>query len=139
MAAPAETPPARIEAAFLEVLEGLRNHSIDDALASLSCHSAVRFGDPLEPAEQRIDRALADCREAPFAEPTRHLVAVGGLVDNDGEEAEVEHSAEHLAAPALTCHVPHGSSGCLATQGRGRYGFATSRASSTNACAARER
>ncbi|HEY8812540.1 MAG TPA: DNA mismatch repair endonuclease MutL [Candidatus Dormibacteraeota bacterium] len=75
MAAPAETPPARIEAAFLEVLEGLRNHSIDDALASLSCHSAVRFGDPLEPAEQRrlIEELESTTPDAtcPHGRPTR--------------------------------------------------------------------
>ena len=93
----------------------------------------------LEPAEQRIDRPLADGGETPLAQPPRHLVAVGGLVDDDGEEAEIEDSAKHLAAPALTCHAPHGSGLCLAAQGRRRYGFATSRASSTNASAAGER
>src|SRR5207247_5000525 len=44
----------------------------------------------LEPAEQRIDRALSDGGETPLAQPPRHLVAVGGLVDDDREQAEVE-------------------------------------------------
>jgi DNA mismatch repair protein MutL len=75
MAAPAETPPERIEAAFLEVLEGLRNHSLDEALASLACHSAVRFGDPLEPSEQRrlIEELESTTPDAtcPHGRPTR--------------------------------------------------------------------
>ena len=75
MAAPAETPPARIEAAFLEVLAGLRNRSLDEALASLACHSAVRFGDPLEPAEQRrlIEELESTTPDAtcPHGRPTR--------------------------------------------------------------------
>jgi DNA mismatch repair protein MutL len=75
LAAPAETPPARIETAFLEVLEGLRNHSLDEALASLACHSAVRFGDPLEPAEQRrlIEELESTTPDAtcPHGRPTR--------------------------------------------------------------------
>ena len=72
----------------------------------------------LEPAEQRVDRALTDGREAPLAQPPRHLVSVRGLVDDHGKEAEVEDPAKHLAAPALTCHAPHGSGLCLAAQGR---------------------
>ena len=75
MAAPAETPPERIETAFLEVLEGLRNHSLDEALASLACHSAVRFGDPLEPSEQRrlIEELESTTPDAtcPHGRPTR--------------------------------------------------------------------
>jgi DNA mismatch repair protein MutL len=75
LAAPAETPPARIEAAFLEVLAGLRNRSLDDALASLACHSAVRFGDPLEPSEQRrlIEELESTTPDAtcPHGRPTR--------------------------------------------------------------------
>jgi DNA mismatch repair protein MutL len=74
-AAPAETPPERIETAFLEVLEGLRNHSLDEALASLACHSAVRFGDPLEPSEQRrlIEELESTTPDAtcPHGRPTR--------------------------------------------------------------------
>ena len=75
LAAPVETPPARIETAFLEVFEGLRNHSLDEALASLACHSAVRFGDPLEPAEQRrlIEELESTTPDAtcPHGRPTR--------------------------------------------------------------------
>ena len=74
-AAPVETPPARIEAALLEVLAGLRSQSVDEALASLACHSAVRFGDPLEPAEQRrlIEELEATTPDAtcPHGRPTR--------------------------------------------------------------------
>jgi DNA mismatch repair protein MutL len=75
LAAPAETPPARIEGALLEVLSGLRNRSIDEALASLACHSAVRFGDPLEPSEQRrlIEELESTTPDAtcPHGRPTR--------------------------------------------------------------------
>ena len=75
LAAPAETPTARIEAAFLEVLAGLRNRSIDEALASLACHSAVRFGDPLDPSEQRrlIEELESTTPDAtcPHGRPTR--------------------------------------------------------------------
>jgi DNA mismatch repair protein MutL len=75
MAAPAEMPPARIEVGFLEVLAGLRNRSLDEALASLACHSAVRFGDPLEPAEQRrlikeLESTTPDAT-CPHGRPTR--------------------------------------------------------------------
>jgi DNA mismatch repair protein MutL len=75
MAAPAEMPPARIEAAFREVLAGLHNRSLDEALASLACHSAVRFGDPLAPAEQRrlIEELESTTPDAtcPHGRPTR--------------------------------------------------------------------
>jgi DNA mismatch repair protein MutL len=75
LSAPAETPPARIEAALLEVLAGLRNRSLDEALASLACHSAVRFGDPLEPSEQRrlIEELESTTPDAtcPHGRPTR--------------------------------------------------------------------
>ena len=53
LAGPVETPPESLEPAFREVLAGLRARSADDALASLACHSAVRFGDALDLAEQR--------------------------------------------------------------------------------------
>jgi hypothetical protein len=39
----------------------------------------------LEPAEEGIDRTLTDGGEAAFPQPPRHLVAVGGFVDHDGE------------------------------------------------------
>src|SRR5436309_1907344 len=63
----------------------------------------------LEAAEQGVDRALSDRREPPLAQAAGHLVAVRGLVDDDREEAEVKDSAEHLAAPAFSCHATHGS------------------------------
>jgi DNA mismatch repair protein MutL len=75
MAAPAEMPPGRIEAGFREVLAGLHNRSLDEALASLACHSAVRFGDPLEPGEQRrlIEELESTTPDAtcPHGRPTR--------------------------------------------------------------------
>ena len=75
LAAPIETPQARIEGALLEVLAGLRRHSLEDALASLACHSAVRFGDPLEPSEQRrlIEELASTTPDAtcPHGRPTR--------------------------------------------------------------------
>jgi len=78
LAAPAETPPARIEAALLEVLAGLRNRSLDEALASLACHSAVRFGDPLDPSEQRrlLEELGSTTPDAtcPHGRPTRLLL-----------------------------------------------------------------
>ena len=78
LAAPVETPPGRIEAAFREVLAGLRELSVDAALASLACHSAVRFGDPLEPPEQRqlIEELEATTPDAtcPHGRPTRLLL-----------------------------------------------------------------
>jgi DNA mismatch repair protein MutL len=78
LAGPVETPPGRLEAALAEVLEGLRGNSIDDALASLACHSAVRFGDHLEPEEQRrlIDELQSTTPDAtcPHGRPTRLLL-----------------------------------------------------------------
>src|SRR5262249_28073287 len=71
----------------------------------------------LEPAEQGVDRPLSDRREAALAQAPGHLVAVRGLVQDDRQEAEVEDSAEHLAAPTLPCHALHGSGLCLALQG----------------------
>jgi DNA mismatch repair protein MutL len=75
LAGPVETPPERLESALLEVLAGLHSNSIDDALASLACHSAVRFGDRLEPAEQRrlIDELSTTTPDAtcPHGRPTR--------------------------------------------------------------------
>ena len=78
LAGPAETPPGRLEAALTEVLAGLRADSVDDALASLACHSAVRFGDRLEPAEQRrlIEELESTTPDAtcPHGRPTRLLL-----------------------------------------------------------------
>ncbi|HVD01595.1 MAG TPA: DNA mismatch repair endonuclease MutL [Candidatus Dormibacteraeota bacterium] len=78
LAGPVETPPDRVEAALGEVLAGLRANSLEDALASLACHSAVRFGDRLEPAEQRrlIDELQSTTPDAtcPHGRPTRLLL-----------------------------------------------------------------
>ena len=78
MAAPAETPASRIEVALREVLSGLRDRSVDTALASLACHSAVRFGDPLDLSEQRrlIEELEATTPDAtcPHGRPTRLLL-----------------------------------------------------------------
>ncbi len=78
LAAPAETPPGRVEAALIEVLAGLRQRSLDDALASLACHSAVRFGDSLDAAEQRrlIEEleVTAPSETCPHGRPTRLLI-----------------------------------------------------------------
>ena len=75
LASPVETPPDRLEPAFREVLAGLRELSVEVALASLACHSAVRFGDPLEPSEQRrlIEELEATTPDAtcPHGRPTR--------------------------------------------------------------------
>ena len=75
LAGPVETPPGRLEPAFREVLAGLRELSVEVALASLACHSAVRFGDPLEPSEQRrlIEELEATTPDAtcPHGRPTR--------------------------------------------------------------------
>jgi DNA mismatch repair protein MutL len=78
LAAPVETPPGRLEAAILEVLAGLRERSLDDALASLACHSAVRFGDQLDSAEQRrlIEELESTTPDAtcPHGRPTRLVI-----------------------------------------------------------------
>jgi DNA mismatch repair protein MutL len=78
LAAPVETPPGRLEAAILEVLAGLRERSLDDALASLACHSAVRFGDQLDSAEQRrlieeLESTMPDAT-CPHGRPTRLVI-----------------------------------------------------------------
>ncbi len=78
LAAPLETPVSRVEGALLEVLDGLRGRSLDAALATLSCHSAVRFGDSLEPAEQRrlIEelQGTSSGETCPHGRPTRLLL-----------------------------------------------------------------
>jgi DNA mismatch repair protein MutL len=78
LAAPIETPVRRIEAAFREVLTGLGERSLDDALASLACHSAVRFGDQLDLAEQRrlLEELQSTTPDAtcPHGRPTRLLL-----------------------------------------------------------------
>src|SRR5207248_5735744 len=82
LAAPVETPAGRITEALEEVLttlaEARSGDSLERAAASLACHSAVRFGDHLEPAEQR--RLLEQLEAAensvtcPHGRPTRLVV-----------------------------------------------------------------
>jgi DNA mismatch repair protein MutL len=81
-AVPVEMPASRATAAVQETLAALSEHRGDGALekaaAALACHSAVRFGDVLEPAEQR--RLLADLETTedsitcPHGRPTRLLM-----------------------------------------------------------------
>lgn len=81
-AVPAELPASRTTAAIQETLAALAENRGDDAIdkaaAALACHSAVRFGDVLDPSEQR--RLLADLEAAeesitcPHGRPTRLLV-----------------------------------------------------------------
>jgi DNA mismatch repair protein MutL len=78
-AVPVETPPARVEEALGELLSTLADSRgtgwAEGAAASLACHSAVRFGDQLDLAEQR--RLLSDLESAedsvtcPHGRPTR--------------------------------------------------------------------
>jgi len=81
-AVPAETPADRALPALRELLTVLAGARADagqsEAAASLACHSAVRFGDRLDPAEQR--RLLAELEVAdqsitcPHGRPTRLLL-----------------------------------------------------------------
>jgi DNA mismatch repair protein MutL len=81
-AVPVEMPSGRATAAVQETLAALAETRGDGALekaaAALACHSAVRFGDVLDLAEQR--RLLADLEAAdesvtcPHGRPTRLLV-----------------------------------------------------------------
>jgi DNA mismatch repair protein MutL len=81
-AAPAETPPGRagavLEQALTELAEGRAEGRLEAAAASLACHSAVRFGDRMEPGEQRrlleeLERA-EDSITCPHGRPTRLVV-----------------------------------------------------------------
>ena len=82
-ATPAETAPERAAPALRELLTVLAESRPDaatrDAAASLACHSAVRFGDRLDPSEQR--RLLAELEVAdqsitcPHGRPTRLLLS----------------------------------------------------------------
>jgi DNA mismatch repair protein MutL len=79
---PVEMPAGRATAAVQETLAALAESRGDGALekaaAALACHSAVRFGDVLDVAEQR--RLLADLESTedsvtcPHGRPTRLLV-----------------------------------------------------------------
>ena len=81
-AVPTELPSGRATAAIQETLAALAESRGDDAIrkaaAALACHSAVKFGDVLDVAEQR--RLLADLEGAeesitcPHGRPTRLLV-----------------------------------------------------------------
>jgi len=81
-AVPVEMPAGRATAAVQETLAALAEHrgdgSLEKAAAALACHSAVRFGDVLDLAEQR--RLLADLESTPesvtcpHGRPTRLLV-----------------------------------------------------------------
>jgi DNA mismatch repair protein MutL len=82
-AVPVEMPAGRATAAVQETLSALSESRGDGAMekaaAAIACHSAVRFGDVLDPAEQR--RLLGDLEAAeesitcPHGRPTRLLVA----------------------------------------------------------------
>jgi len=79
---PAEMPVSRATKAVQETLAALAESrsdgAIEKAAAELACHSAVRFGDVLDVAEQR--RLLTDLEQAeesitcPHGRPTRLLV-----------------------------------------------------------------
>jgi DNA mismatch repair protein MutL len=81
-AVPVEMPAGRATAAVQETLGALAESRGDGALekaaAALACHSAVRFGDVLDVAEQR--RLLADLESTeesvtcPHGRPTRLLI-----------------------------------------------------------------
>ena len=81
-AVPVELPSGRATAAIQETLAALAENrgegAIAKAAAALACHSAVRFGDVLDVAEQR--HLLADLENAeesitcPHGRPTRLLV-----------------------------------------------------------------
>ena len=79
---PTEMPVSRATKAVQETLAALAENRSDDAIekaaAELACHSAVRFGDVLDVAEQR--RLLTDLEQAeesitcPHGRPTRLLL-----------------------------------------------------------------
>jgi DNA mismatch repair protein MutL len=81
-AVPVELPAGRATVAIQETLAALAENrgeaAIASAAAALACHSAVRFGDMLDIAEQR--RLLADLEAAeesitcPHGRPTRLLI-----------------------------------------------------------------
>jgi len=82
IAVPAEMPASRATKAVQETLAALSENrsdgAVEKAAAALACHSAVRFGDVLDAAEQR--RLLDDLQVAedsitcPHGRPTRLLV-----------------------------------------------------------------
>lgn len=77
-AGPVETPPERLQEAFAEALAGLARRNQEEALAALACHSAVRFGDRLDAAEQRrlveeLETTTPD-GTCPHGRPTRLVI-----------------------------------------------------------------
>jgi len=82
IAVPAEMPVSRTTQAVQETLaamaESRSDGAVEQAAAALACHSAVRFGDVLDPTEQR--RLLEDLETTPdsitcpHGRPTRLLV-----------------------------------------------------------------
>ena len=81
-AVPVEMPAGRATAAVQETLAALADNrgegALEKAAAALACHSAVRFGDTLDLAEQRrllVDlEAADDAVTCPHGRPTRLLV-----------------------------------------------------------------
>jgi DNA mismatch repair protein MutL len=81
-AVPVEMPAGRATAAVQETLSALADNrgegAMEKAAAALACHSAVRFGDTLDLAEQRrllVDlEAAQDAVTCPHGRPTRLLV-----------------------------------------------------------------
>jgi len=81
-AVPAEMPASRATKAVQETLAALSENrsdgAVEKAAAALACHSAVRFGDVLDAAEQRrlLDdlEAADDSVTCPHGRPTRLLV-----------------------------------------------------------------
>jgi DNA mismatch repair protein MutL len=82
IAVPVEMPAGRATAAVQETLAALADNrgegALEKAAAALACHSAVRFGDTLDLAEQRrllVDlEAADDAVTCPHGRPTRLLV-----------------------------------------------------------------
>jgi DNA mismatch repair protein MutL len=84
LATPVETPPGRVEEVVLDLLATLAGSRADDRLqeaaASVACHSAVRFGDQLDLAEQRrlledLEHAGSEALTCPHGRPTRLLIS----------------------------------------------------------------
>jgi len=82
IAVPAEMPVSRATKAVQETLSALAESrsdgAVEKAAAALACHSAVRFGDVLDPTEQRrlLEdlEATPDSITCPHGRPTRLLV-----------------------------------------------------------------
>jgi DNA mismatch repair protein MutL len=81
-AVPVELPSGRATAAIQETLTALAEHrgdgAVEKAAAALACHSAVKFGDVLDPSEQRHLLTELEAAEesitCPHGRPTRLLV-----------------------------------------------------------------